>query len=86
MKNFIDINSSAMEGKTAGIICTTGSLMSYLASGDLVKILTYESCVLSIQPVAFSSYEDFNGSRLENQKVREKLKSMIEVLVGFLKA
>ena len=85
LKNFIDITSSAMEKKVAGIICTTGSSMSYLASADLAKILAYESHVLSIQPVVCSSYEDFNNSRLESQKVHEKLNSMIEVLVGFLK-
>ena len=86
LKNFIDITSSAMEGKAAGIFCTTGSSMSYLASADLAKILAYESHVLSIQPVVCSSYEDFSDGRLESQKVHEKLNSMIEVLVGFLKA
>jgi len=86
LKNFIDITSSAMEGKAAGIICATGSSRSYLASADLAKILSYESHVFSIQPVVCSSYEDFNNGRLESQKVHEKLKSMIEVLVGFLKA
>ena len=85
LKNFIDITSSAMEEKVVGIICTTGSLVSYLASADLAKILAYESRVLSIQPVVCSSYEDFNDGRLESQKVREKLNSMIDVLVGLLK-
>ena len=85
LKNFIDITSSAMEGKAVGIICTTGSSMSYLASADLAKILAYESHVLSIQPVVCSSYQDFNDSRLESQKVREKLNKMINVLVGLLK-
>tara|TARA_Y100000588_G_C13793716_1_gene727792 strand:+ start:45 stop:569 length:525 start_codon:yes stop_codon:yes gene_type:complete len=85
LKNFIDITSSAMEGKATGIICTTGSSISYLASADLAKILAYESHVLSIQPVVCSSYQDFNDSRLESQKVREKLNKMINVLVGLLK-
>ena len=75
-----------MEEKAAGIICTAGSSMSYLASADLAKILAYESHVLSIQPVVCSSYEDFNNGRLESQKVYEKLNRMIEALVGFLKA
>ena len=84
LKNFIDITSSAMEGKALGIICTTGSSMSYLASADLAKILAYESHVLSIQPVVCSSYEDFRNGRLESQKVHEKLNKMINVLVGLL--
>ena len=84
LKNLIDITSSAMENKVAGILCTTGSSMSYLASADLAKILAYESEVLSIQPVVCSSYEDFKDGRLESKKVYEKLNAMIEVLVGHL--
>ena len=85
LKNLIDISSSAMENKVAGILCTTGSSMSYLASADLAKILAYESQVLSIQPVVCSSYEDFEDGKLESQKVHEKLNAMIGVLVSHLK-
>ena len=85
LKNLIDITSSAMENKVAGIFCTTGSSMSYLASADLAKILAYESQVLSVQPVVCSSYEDFKDGKLKSRKVKEKLKSMIEVLLHYLK-
>ncbi len=85
LKNLIDITASAMEKKVAGILCTTGSSMSYLASADLAKILAYESQVLSIQPVVCSSYEDFEDGKLESQKVHEKLNAMIGVLVSHLK-
>ena len=85
LKNFIDITSSAMEKKVAGILCTTGSPMSFLASSDLVKILAYESHVFSVQPVVCSSYEDFKDGKLENRKVKEKLKNMIEVLLNQIK-
>ena len=85
LKNLIDITSSAMEKKAAGILCTTGSPMSFLASSDLAKILAYESHVFSVQPVVCSSYEDFKDGKLENRKVKEKLKSMIEVLLHYLK-
>mgnify|MGYP001296316130 FL=1 len=85
LKNLIDITSSAMENKVAGILCTTGSSMSYLASADLAKILAYESQVLSVQPVVCSSYEDFKNGKLESQKVHDKLNAMIEALISLLK-
>ena len=85
LKNLIDITSSAMEKKVAGILCTTGSPMSFLASSDLSKILAYESHVFSVQPVVCSSYEDFKDGKLKSRKVKEKLKSMIEVLLHYLK-
>jgi hypothetical protein len=73
-----------MENKPAGILCTAGSSMSYLASSDLAKILAYESHVLSVQPVVCSSYEDFKDGKLESEKVVEKLIAMIGVLVTIL--
>ena len=85
LKNLIDITSSAMEKKVAGILCTTGSPMSFLASSDLAKILAYESHVFSVQPVVCSSYEDFKDGKLKSRKVKEKLKNMIEVLLHHLK-
>ncbi|MEK9628770.1 MAG: NAD(P)H-dependent oxidoreductase [Nitrospinota bacterium] len=85
LKNFIDITSSAMEEKSAGILCTTGSSMSYLASADLAKILAYESDVLSIQPVVCTSYEDFKEGKLVSKKAQEKLQAMIDVLVSQIK-
>ncbi|MBC8282581.1 MAG: NAD(P)H-dependent oxidoreductase [Nitrospinae bacterium] len=85
LKNLIDITSSAMEKKVAGILCTTGSSMSFLASSDLAKILAYESHVLSVQPVVCSSYEDFSDGKLTSKKVQEKLNTMIGVLLNSLK-
>ena len=85
LKNLIDITSSAMEKKVAGILCNTGSPMSFLASSDLAKILAYESHVFSVQPVVCSSYEDFKDGKLKSRKVKEKLKNMIEVLLHHLK-
>ncbi len=40
LKNFLDITCSAMEGKSTGIVCNAGGIMSYLASSDLMKILS----------------------------------------------
>jgi NAD(P)H-dependent FMN reductase len=84
LKNLIDITASAMEKKVAGILCNTGSSMSYLASSDLAKILAYESQVLAVQPVVCSSYEDFKDGKLSSEKVHEKLNAMIEVLLRIL--
>ena len=84
LKNLIDITSLAMEKKVAGILCTTGSSMSFLASSELAKILAYESNVLSVQPVVCTSYEDFEDGKLKSRKVKEKLKNMIGVLLNYL--
>ncbi len=85
LKNFIDITSGALEKKAAGILCNAGGNRSYLASGDLSKILAYESHVTTIQPVVYSSYEDFEDRKLTGEKVKSNAREMVENLTDYLK-
>ena len=84
LKNFLDITCSAMEGKFAGIVCNAGGAMSYLASADLMKILSYEVHVLSVQPTVYAHGNDFQDGKIANPKVLEKAKHMIERLTSIL--
>jgi NAD(P)H-dependent FMN reductase len=77
LKNFIDIVSGAMEKKIAGILCNAGGNRSYLASADLSNILAYESHVTTVQPIVYSSSEDFNDTALKGDKVKSKLREMV---------
>lgn len=80
LKNFLDITCSAMEGKVTGIICSAGGAMSYLASADLMKILSYEVHVLSVQPTVYASGGDFENGMIKNEKVLKKISDMVENL------
>ncbi len=80
LKNFIDITSGAMEKKLAGILCNAGGNRSYMASADLSHILAYESHVTTVQPIVFSSYEDFEGQSLVEEKTKSKLQEMVNNL------
>ena len=82
LKNFLDITCGAMEGKCAGIVCNSGGVMSYLASAELMKILSYEVSVLSVQPTVFAWGNDFKDGKIVNSKVFEKVNEMIEKLMG----
>ncbi len=84
LKNFIDLTSGAMENKVAGIICNAGGARSFMASADLVKILLYESNVLTVQPIVGTVGQDFENGRLINPKVVSKLQGMIEALLARL--
>ncbi|NIQ03664.1 MAG: hypothetical protein GWM98_27705 [Nitrospinaceae bacterium] len=55
-----------------------------MASADLVKILLYESNVLTVQPIVGTVGQDFENGRLINPKVVSKLQGMIEALLARL--
>ena len=86
LKNFLDITCGAMEGKYAGIVCNAGGIMSYLASADLMKILSYEVHTLSIQPTVYAWGKDFADGKIANEKVFTKINDMVERLTSKLKA
>lgn len=85
LKNFIDITSGAMEKKIAGILCNAGGKQSYMASADLSNILAYESHVTTVQPIVYSSYEDFDDQILTGDKVKSKIHEMVNHLTHHLK-
>jgi NAD(P)H-dependent FMN reductase len=80
LKNFIDITSGAMEKKVAGILCNAGGNQSYMASADLSNILAYESHVTTVQPIVYSSYEDYDDQILTGKKVKSKIREMVDLL------
>lgn len=85
LKNFLDITCNAMEKKYAGIVCNAGGVMSYLASAELMKILSYEVHVLTVQPTVYAWGNDFQDGKITNQKVLDKANSMVEKLLEISK-
>ena len=81
LKNFLDITCGAMENKVCGIVCNAGGVMSYLASSELMKILSYEVSCLSIQPTTYAYGNDFKDGKITNPKVIEKARAMVEKLI-----
>ncbi len=85
LKNFLDITCGAMENKVSGIACNAGGIMSYLASSDLMKILSYEVHVLTVQPTVYAYGNDFKDGKIVNEKVLDKANKMIEKLMKHVK-
>jgi NAD(P)H-dependent FMN reductase len=84
LKNFIDITSGAMEKKIAGILCNAGGKQSYMSSADLSNILAYESHVTTVQPIVYSSYEDYENQALTSDKVKSKIRELVDHLIRLL--
>lgn len=85
LKNFIDITSGAMDNKIAGILCNAGGNQSYMSSADLSKILAYESHVTTVQPIVYSNYEDYDNQTLTGDKVKSKVRELVDHLARHLK-
>ena len=55
-----------------------------MASADLSKILAYESYVTTVQPIVYSSYEDYDEQTLTGDKVQSKIREMVDHLARHL--
>ena len=84
LKNFLDITCGSMENKHAGIVCNAGGIMSYLASSDLMKILSYEVHVLTVQPTVYAYGSDFKDGKITNEKVFGKIDDMVSRLLKLI--
>ncbi|MFQ5449853.1 MAG: NADPH-dependent FMN reductase [Nitrospinaceae bacterium] len=84
VKNLIDITAGAMENKAAGLLCNAGGTKSFLASSDLVKILSFESGVLTVHPIVYSCSDDFEDGQLTEPKVLLKIETMVDALLKIL--
>lgn len=81
LKNFLDITCDAMAEKPFGIVCNSGGPRSYLASADLVKMLTFEVNCLPVFPTIHTSSGDFENGEIKNAKIFEKIENMTDNLL-----
>ncbi|MEK7618901.1 MAG: NADPH-dependent FMN reductase [Patescibacteria group bacterium] len=85
LKNLIDITAPAMKKKVAGILCNSGGTRSYLASVDLMKILSFEADVVTVQPVIHTDRDTFKERTLFDDHVPELMTEMIDGIIKFLR-
>jgi len=86
VKNILDIVSEAMENKYMWIIVNAWWQLSYLAPAEMIKLLSYEVHVMTVQPTVFSWWDCFDKERnLTNDKVKKKVHDMLDNLTGIAK-
>lgn len=81
LKNFIDITAGALEHKVAGILCNAGGSHSFMASSDLVRVLFYESGVMTVHPIVYTNAGDFEDGQLTGEKALSKIVVMADALL-----
>ena len=81
VKNLIDITAGALENKVAGILCNAGGDRSFMSSADLINVLYFESGVMTVHPIVYTSYGDFADGKLIAEKPLAKIPTMIDALL-----
>lgn len=84
LKNLIDLSSDAMTGKYAGILCTSNGPKSYLASLDLMRVLSAEAHVTTVQPVVHAYPESFKNKAIYDETIYDVMDEMIATLLKFM--
>lgn len=85
LKNLIDISSETLKNKVAGIVCNSSGTRSYLASVDLMKILSQETDVVTVQPIVHTDRESFKNGKIFDDHVIELMSEMIDGLLKYLR-
>ncbi len=84
VKNFIDIFGGAMKGKFSGVIYNASGANSYLAAGELVKIMAYDFNHTVVMPTVYTHKRQFVDGKLQSEYVENKLNQMIASLLKFV--
>ena len=77
LKTIIDWISHDLKNKPIAILEEAGSPMSYMASSDLMNILTFESACQPVMPVVFSSMASYAEGVLTDERVKEKIDELL---------
>ncbi len=85
LKNLIDIAASAMQGKTAGIMCHSTGPESYDASVDLIRVLSAHARVTSVQPIVHTDKDSFKKGKIYDEAIFDVIDEMIATLLKFVR-
>ncbi|MDO8490351.1 MAG: NAD(P)H-dependent oxidoreductase [bacterium] len=85
LKNLIEITAKGMEKKVVGIVCNSSGRRSYLASVDLMKVLSNEADMVTVQPIVHTDRETFKDGKIFDDHVIELISEMIDGILKYLR-
>ena len=82
LKNLFEfVNYKSLEGKVAGFIIKSNSNISFLqVQGQLTALMTYFRVISNPRSV-FVTDEDFDGLKLKNVKIKERIERLVDETV-----
>jgi len=87
LKNFLDIHSKPFQDKFFGIICNSGGIRSYLASAELMKLLSFEVHAMAVQPTIHTWAADFDSekTKLTNEDIPPRIQTLVDKLINLVR-
>jgi len=80
VKNIILLSRNQMEKKPAGIMSYSAGVSPYLATHELIGLLSNAS-VPTVQPVVYTSREEFKDGKIFDEQISLLMEEMIDALL-----
>jgi len=85
-KNMIELTGSAWEDKVVGFVCAAGGHTSYMSVMAYANSLMLDFRCIIIPRFAFATGDAFDGERITDKKITQRIEQVADDLVRFTKA
>jgi FMN reductase len=85
-KNMIELTGSAWENKIVGFLCAAGGHASYMSVMAYANSLMLDFRCVIIPRFAFATSDAFDGERISDKKITQRIKQVADELVRFTRA
>jgi NAD(P)H-dependent FMN reductase len=85
-KNMIELTGSAWEDKIVGFLCAAGGHASYMSVMSYANSLMLDFRCVIIPRFAFATSDAFDGERITDKKIAQRIERVADELVRFTKA
>jgi FMN reductase len=85
-KNMIELSGSAWEDKIVGFVCAAGGTASYMSVMAYANSLMLDFRCVIIPRFAFATTDAFDGERITDKKITQRIEQVADDLVRFTKA
>jgi FMN reductase len=85
-KNVIELTGSAWEDKIVGFLCAAGGHASYMSVMAYANSLMLDFRCVIVPRFAFATSDAFDGERIADRKIAQRIEQVADELVRFTKA
>src|SRR6202051_3531509 len=85
-KNMIELTGSAWEDKIVGFLCAAGGHASYMSVMSYANSLMLDFRCVIIPRFAFATSDVFEGERITDKKIAQRIERVADELIRFTKA